>query len=603
MTINGVDRGPAVEAGPAAPLRDRGERATARVRIVTWVSRLVALGLLAAAALWAYQANVASNRPAMDMTMRVSAGTAAFPVSLAPVERSRITGTVTYTGSVAPFTEEDIYPRVTGRIVDMPVYPGDAVRAGQVVARLDDVELGSRVREAAAGVIAADATLAQMEADILAARHGVAQMEREVAMATADVTAAREGVAQMERELAMATADVAAAREGVAQMEREVAMSEAEASYQEPLLAREERLFRSGAVSQQDVESVRATAAMARARVQAARAKVGQATAMVVSAQAKADAARAKVDQAKAMVVSAQAKTEAARAKVDQAGAMEASALRKRDAMAAMAAQSRAQLRTAEVVRDYVTIVTPTGGYVVKRLVSPGVLVQPGMAILKIAQIDRVRLQANVGEKDLASIRVGSPATVTTTAPGQPPITVRVTAVFPFVDQGPRTAVVEAVVENTGRRFLPGQYVSMQFVTGEQADALSVPRGAVARMGAKATVWVVDGDRAQPREVTTGLEGPDRVEIVKGLAGPERVVARGHEGLYAGARVADVAGAPPAPAPDVHRGMPGMGDTGATPAPDAHRGMPGMGDTGAAPAPKASDGPKPGTPAAGKGGS
>jgi HlyD family secretion protein len=581
MTINGVERGPVVEADPAVPSRDRGERATARARIVTWVSRLVALGLLAAAALWAYQANVASNRPAMDMTMRVSAGTAAFPVSLAPVERSRITGTVTYTGSVAPFTEEDIYPRVTGRIVDMPVYPGDAVRAGQVVARLDDVELGSRVREAAAGVIAADATLAQMEADILAARHGVAQMEREVAMATADVTAAREGVAQMERELAMATADVAAAREGVAQMEREVAMSEAEASYQEPLLAREERLFRSGAVSQQDVESVRATAAMARARVQAA---------------------RAKVDQAKAMVVSAQAKTEAARAKVDQAGAMEASALRKRDAMAAMAAQSRAQLRTAEVVRDYVTIVTPTGGYVVKRLVSPGVLVQPGMAILKIAQIDRVRLQANVGEKDLASIRVGSPATVTTTAPGQPPITVRVTAVFPFVDQGPRTAVVEAVVENTGRRFLPGQYVSMQFVTGEQADALSVPRGAVARMGAKATVWVVDGDRAQPREVTTGLEGPDRVEIVKGLAGPERVVARGHEGLYAGARVADVAGAPPAPAPDVHRGMPGMGGTGATPAPDAHRGMPGMGDTGAAPAPKASDGPKPGTPAAGKGG-
>ncbi len=75
---------------------------------------------------------------------------------------------------------------------------------------------------------------------------------------------------------------------------------------------------------------------------------------------------------------------------------------------------------------------------------APGVLVQPGMAILKVAQIDRVRLQANVGEKDLASIRVGSPVQVTMSATGQAPLTVTVTSVFPFVDQGPRTAVVEA---------------------------------------------------------------------------------------------------------------------------------------------------------------
>ena len=32
-----------------------------------------------------------------------------------------------YTGSVAAFNEEDVYPRVTGRIVELPVYPGDAV--------------------------------------------------------------------------------------------------------------------------------------------------------------------------------------------------------------------------------------------------------------------------------------------------------------------------------------------------------------------------------------------------------------------------------------------------------------------------------------------
>ena len=188
-------------------------------------------------------------------------------------------------------------------------------------------------------------------------------------------------------------------------------------------------------------------------------------------------------------------------------------------------------------------ILAPTPGYVVKRLVAPGVLVQPGMAILKIAQIDRVRLQANVGERDVLSIRVGSSVKATTAVPGQPAITARVTAVFPFVDQGPRTAVVEALVENSGRRFLPGQYVAMQFVTGERSAALTVPVDAVVRMGGKATVWVVKDERAEPQVVATGLEGPERVEITQGLAGDERVIIRGHEGLYAGARVSDTAAA------------------------------------------------------------
>jgi HlyD family secretion protein len=517
MSIHGVERDEQRSPEPEDARPVAGRRVRARRRVGRAGAIVVGLGLVAAAGAWAYYANVASGRPTMDMTVRVS-GSTAFPVTLAPVERRAIAGTVTYTGSVVPFNEEDIYPRVTGRIVEMPVYPGDAVQPGQLVARLDDVELGSRVREATASAAAADANLAQMEADVLAARHGVTQMDRE---------------------LGMATADVAAARDGVIQMEKELAMVEAEAEYQEQVAAREERLFRTGGVSRQDVENARAMLASARAKVAAGRAKVSQATAMVASAEAKVEAAWARAEQAKAM---------------------EASALRKRDAMAAMASMSRAQLRTAEVVRDYVTIVAPSAGYVIKRLVAPGVLVQPGMAILKIAQLDRVRLQANVGEKDLASMRVGAPVTVTTTD-GRPPLVTRVTAVFPFVDQGPRTAVVEALVDNAGRRFLPGQYVTMQFVTGERTGTLSVPRGAVARMGGKARVWVVADQRAEPREVTTGLENPEWVEITGGLRGDERVVARGHEPLYAGARVSDAgkgtaAGAGGAPATPSAAGMP-----------------------------------------------
>jgi RND family efflux transporter MFP subunit len=438
----GGDDGPVREpAGPDVPRPPRRRSLLKTVAV---------LAVVLAAGAWAYYANVFSGRPAMDMTTRVTSGGTPFPVTLAPVERGPMAGTVVYTGSVAPLSEEDIYPRVTGRIVEMTVYPGDAVRAGQVVARLDNVELSSRVREAEAAL--------------------------------------------------------AAARAGRVQMEKELSMVEAETAYAQSVSARTERLFAVGAVSRQEFESDRA------------------------------------------MATAAEAKREAARAKVE--------------ASASMLAQSEAALRTAGIVRDYVNILAPSSGYVVKRLVAPGVLVQPGMAILKLTRVDRVRLQANVGEKDLASITVGSPVAVTMAAGGDP-FVARITSVFPFVDQGARTGVVEAIVDNPDRRLLPGQYVTMQFVIGERADGVSVPRGAVSRMGGKATVWVAKDGRAEPRQVAVGLESAERVQIVSGLQPGEQVIARGHEGLYAGARVSDTAAATSVreAAGDPNKGMSGMRGT------------------------------------------
>jgi len=442
-STNGQDAPP----GRGAP---RGRRAP-------WL-RVAAAAAVAAAGAWAWWANWGpAVKPSMEMTARVQAG-GAIPVLLADVTRGAISGTVTYTGSVAAFNEEDIYPRVTGRIVEMFVYPGDAVRAGQTVARLDDVELSWRLREAEAMLRSATANRAQMEADLLAARHNIAQMERELAMV------------------------------------------EAELSYAQAVAVRAERLIASGSISRQEYEN---DATLARAQA---------------------------------------AKRDAARAKVDQAQAMEVAARRKLEVGDAMLAQGEANLRAASVVHGYVTIAAPSAGWVVKRLIAPGVLVQPGMAILKTAQIDRVRLQANVGERDLPAIKVGTLVRVWRSHDGsENAVNARVTSVAPFADAGSRTTVVEAIVPNAERQFLPGQYLAMEFTTGSRNNVLTVPRAAVARLGGRATVWVVTDGAAAPRDVLLGLENADRVEVASGLAPSDRVVARGHENLYVGARVTPVA--------------------------------------------------------------
>src|SRR5207237_4738002 len=109
----------------------------------------------------------------------------------------------------------------------------------------------------------------------------------------------------------------------------------------------------------------------------------------------------------------------------------------------------------------------------------PGVLVNPGQAILKVSQLRPMRLQANVAESDLQNIRAGNSVRVRSMKDPKRGVQARVTSIFPAVDPTARTAIVEALYPNTDDRFLPGEYLTMEITTGEQKDALVVPSSAV----------------------------------------------------------------------------------------------------------------------------
>lgn len=89
--------------------------------------------------------------------------------------------------------------RVGGRVIELPVLEGQAVKKGQVLARLDDVPYKNQRDEAAA---AADAAKAQMSAATLNLKKARNALPREIASAEADVrsAAAREKFTRKEKE-------------------------------------------------------------------------------------------------------------------------------------------------------------------------------------------------------------------------------------------------------------------------------------------------------------------------------------------------------------------------------------------------------------------
>jgi RND family efflux transporter MFP subunit len=234
-----------------------------------------------------------------------------------------------------------------------------------------------------------------------------------------------------------------------------------------------------------------------------------------------------------------------AQADVSAAAAGVSGARAKAQVATTSALQARAALTEASTIRGYTTIRSAVGGVVTARNISPGVLVQPGMSILKVAKINVVRIQANVSEADLAQIQPGQLLTAhAVDAPGRV-ITARVSAIFPAQDTTARTAIVEARVPNPGYLLKPGQYLSVNINLGTTArPALTAPTSALMMRDSASSVFIAsnDGMRTMAKRVavTTGRISNDRTEILTGLKDGDQVITSGLSNLHDGDTVTAV---------------------------------------------------------------
>jgi HlyD family secretion protein len=92
-------------------------------------------------------------------------GTKLDPTKLAKVERGDLAKSVVATGKVTPITKVEIKSKASGIVKKLYVEYGDRVKAGQLLAQLDKIEIQAQVDQSRAALQAAEANVASSEAD------------------------------------------------------------------------------------------------------------------------------------------------------------------------------------------------------------------------------------------------------------------------------------------------------------------------------------------------------------------------------------------------------------------------------------------------------
>jgi HlyD family secretion protein len=398
---------------------------------------------------------------------------------------------VTASGEIKPKNYINIGANAVGNITDLLVKEGQRVRKGQLLAKIEDV---------------------QPEADVQAQKATIQSAEADSNAAEAGLKASDDNIATMQASIEQSKADLARMK---ADLDR------AEALYKEQLMAK------------QDFDLRRFTYEAQQSTVKAAEARVTQ--------------ARAQREQMAAQLASAQRRVAMAKANLVRFNDL----LNKRNSFAPL---------------DGVVTNLPVR---VGETVVPGLQNQSGTIIMTIADMSLITAEVKVDETDIVNVSLGQTVDVTIDAIPNKTFKGHVTEIgntailrssgvaasqSAISSQEAKDFKVVVALDNPPDEIRPGLSCTSKITTATRQNVLTIPIQALTvrqrgdleskPVGANTAVaapkvdpaaekakkeeiqgvFVINGEKAQFREVKTGITGATDIEVLSGLKDGDQIV-------------------------------------------------------------------------------
>lgn len=390
---------------------DRGAKSFGPRRRSRWMKWVIAGAFVAAAVAFGIYRSATA-----PITVETATITSAYP--------SQGFTVLNATGRVVAWRKAAISTKATGRLEWLGVQEGTRVKAGEVIARLESLDVGAARDSALAAVTAAKANLLQGEAE------------------TRDAESA---------------------------------------------LSRAEDLFAKKFISEASLDTARARAEKARASVSSLKAAIGVA---------------------------------------------------------------EANVRSASVAVEHTLIRAPFDGVVLTKNANVGDIITPFSsaadskgAVVNMADMDTLEVEADVSEASISKIRVGMPAEIQLDAYPGLRLLGEVSRIVPTVDRSKATLLVKVTFKEKDARVLPDMSAKVGFLQrapepNERSAVAAVRPEAIVKRGDRSVIFVLDKDnRVKEAAVSAARKLGDLVEISGARAG-EKVVLSPPEKLDDGAIVA-----------------------------------------------------------------
>ncbi len=197
---------------------------------------------------------------------------------------------------------------------------------------------------------------------------------------------------------------------------------------------------------------------------------------------------------------------------------------------------AEAALRQASVGLDYTNLRAPFDAVVLTKNADIGDIVTPlgaaaeaKAAVVTIADLDSLQVEADVSESNLTDVRVGQPVEIQLDALPEERFAGLVHMIVPTADRTKATVMVKVRFLEKDPRILPEMSARVAFLrrplgAEEMQPRTAVPASAIVERSGEQVVFRVQEETAQAAPVVTGMTLGEMVEIVRGVEAGDRVV-------------------------------------------------------------------------------
>jgi RND family efflux transporter MFP subunit len=188
--------------------------------------------------------------------------------------------------------------------------------------------------------------------------------------------------------------------------------------------------------------------------------------------------------------------------------------------------------------KNSVELTSPISGVVTAINPNIGDIANPGVPLITVASIGRMKVLFDAGEEDVSGFAIGQKTEIYTELRPEVIQKGTISQISKSASVESRSFEIRAVFVNTADRwFKPGMFCRVQVELRNKKAVLSIPNAAITILQNNSSIFVISDGKATLRKVETGITDGKITEIMSGIKEGEQVATLGINNLKDGSCV------------------------------------------------------------------
>lgn len=194
---------------------------------------------------------------------------------------------------------------------------------------------------------------------------------------------------------------------------------------------------------------------------------------------------------------------------------------------------------SADIRLAKMSVKAPFSGVIVELpYYTKGTRVAAGQPMVSLMSYDKMYIDINLPEKSISEVKLGQRVLITNYTMAEDTLIGNVTELSPMISAETRTFSGKLKIDNDDLKLRPGMFVKADIITAKKDSVIVIPKNIILSGSRGKYVFVVErNSAADDRQITTGIENKDYVEILEGLKVNDRLIIKGFETLRDNSKV------------------------------------------------------------------